>query len=156
FLLMHAWQRLAGTGEAAVRFPSVCFSLAAVSLTYLLARRIAGEATALLSAFVVAVSPFQIMSAQEARMYPLLGALALASTVALLSSVDRGGAHRWIAYIVAATLMGYTHYLGLLVLAAHGVWVAGWERRHLRSWVGSAAAVALAFAPWVPRFLEQI
>lgn len=156
FLLMHAWQRIAGPGEAALRVPSVCFSLASVLLTYLLARRIAGEATGLVSAFVVAVSPFQIMSAQEARMYPLLGALCLASTVALLSGIDRGGARRWIAYVMASALMVYAHYLGLLVLVAHGVWVAGWERRHLRAWAACAGATALAFAPWIPSFLEQL
>ncbi len=156
FLLMHAWQRIAGPGEAAARFPSVCFSLASVPLTYLLARRIAGGAVGLLSAFVVAISPFQIMSAQEARMYPLLGALCLASTVALLSGIDRGGARHWSAYATASTLMVYTHYLGLLVLAAHGAWVAGWERRHLRSWAACGAATALVFAPWIPSFLEQL
>lgn len=156
YLLMHAWQSIAGAGEAALRFPSVCFSLASVLLTYVLARRIAGEATALVSAFIVAVSPFQIMSAQEARMYPLLGALCLASTVALVTSIDRGGARRWIAYVMASTLMVYTHYFGLLVLVAHGVWVAGWERRHLRSWMACGGATALAFAPWVPSLLAQI
>jgi 4-amino-4-deoxy-L-arabinose transferase-like glycosyltransferase len=156
YLLMHAWQSIAGSGEAALRFPSVCFSLASVLLTYVLARRIAGEATGLLGALIVAVAPFQIMSAQEARMYPLLGALCLASTVGLVSSIDRGGARRWIGYGIASTLMVYTHYLGLLVLVAHGLWVAGWERRHLRSWMACGAATALAFAPWIPSFLEQL
>ncbi len=156
YLLMHLWLGVMGTGEAAVRFPSACFSLIAVLLTYVLARRITTEATSLLSAFVVAVSPFQVMSAQEARMYSLLGALCLASTVALVNSTDRGGTRRWAGYVVASTLMAYTHYLGLLVLVAHGVWVAGWGRRHLRSWAACAAATGLAFAPWIPSFLEQV
>ena len=156
YLLMHAWQGVAGTSEVALRFPSACFGLASVILTYVLARRITSEATGLLSALVVAISPFQLMSAQEARMYPLLGALCLASTIALLSSVEQGGARRWILYTIASALAAYTHYLGLLVLAAHGVWVAGWERRHLRDWTGCAVAIALVFAPWIPSFLEQL
>jgi 4-amino-4-deoxy-L-arabinose transferase-like glycosyltransferase len=156
YLLMHVWQGIVGTVEAALRLPSACFGLTSVVLTYVLARRIATEATSLLSAFVVAVSPFQVMSAQEARMYALLGALCLASTIALVNSVDRGGARRWIAYVIASTVMAYTHYLGLLVLVAHGVWVAAWERRHLGSWTACAAATALGFAPWIPSFLEQL
>ncbi len=156
YLLMHVWQGIAGTSEAALRLPSACFGLVSVILTYVLARRITAEATSLLSALVVAISPFQLMSAQEARMYPLLGALCLASTIALLSSVEQGGAHRWILYAMASALMAYTHYLGLLVLVSHGVWVAGWERRHLRAWTVCAVAIALAFAPWIPSFLEQL
>jgi mannosyltransferase len=156
FLLMHVWQGVAGTSEAALRLPSACFGLASLTLTYVLARRITGEATSLLSALVVAISPFQLMSAQEARMYSLLGALCLASTIALLQGVEQGGARRWIVYAIASTAMAYTHYLGLLVLASHAIWVAGWERRHLARWMGCAAAIALALAPWMPSFLEQL
>src|SRR5262249_31168618 len=97
-----------------------------------------------------------LMAAQEARMYSLLGALCLASTIALLSSVEQGGARRWSLYAIASALVVYTHYLGLLVLAAHGVWVAVWERGHLRGWTVCAAGIALAFAPWIPSFLEQL
>jgi mannosyltransferase len=156
YLLMHAWQGIAGTSEAAVRFPSACFGVASVLLTYMLVRRVAGEDVGVLSAFVVALSPFQIMAAQEARMYPLLGVLCLASTLALLSGVERGGTHRWGIYAAASTLAAYTHYLGLLVLAAHGMWVAGWERRHLGRWLACAAAVAVAFAPWIPSLAQQM
>lgn len=156
YLLMHAWQGIAGTSEAAVRFPSVCFGVVSVFLTYVLVRRVAGEAVGVLSAFVVALSPFQVMSAQEARMYPMLGMLCLVSTLGLLAGVDRGGAYRWAGYAVAATLAAYTHYLGLLVLAAQGIWVAGWERRHLGRWLACAGAVAVALAPWMPSFAHQI
>ena len=155
FVLMHLWIGIAGTGEAAIRLPSVAFSLCSVLLTYALVRRISTAAVGLLAAFLVAVSPFQIMAAQEARMYPLLGALVLASTVALRQSVERGGAIRWGVYAAAAGAMVYTHYFGVLVLLAHGVWIGGYERRRFGTWLVAAAAVAALVAPWIPAVLDQ-
>jgi mannosyltransferase len=155
FLLMHVWIGVAGAGEAAIRFPSACFSLCSVLLAYGIVRRVSTDGVALLTALLVAISPFQIMAAQEARMYPLLGALALASTAALLAAVDRGGAIRWTAYVVAAAAMVYTHYFGALVLLAHGLWVGWRERRHLGAWTAGMAVVAALYAPWVPAVLEQ-
>ncbi len=155
YLLVKAWTGVAGTGEAAVRVPSACLSVICVPLTYALARRVASEPVSLLSALLVAVSPFQIMAGQEARMYPLLGALTLASTLALAVGVERGGALPWAGYAVLAVLMVYTQYLGFLVLFAHGVWVAGWERRHLGAWLASMGAAAVLYAPWVPAAWHQ-
>jgi len=155
FLLMHIWIAIAGTSEVAIRFPSACFSLCSVLLTYALIRRVSTEAVSLLSALLVAIAPFQIMAAQEARMYPLVGALTLASTLALFTSVARGGVIRWAGYLAASTLMAYTHYLGVLILLAHGIWVTSCARRALGPWLACMALVAAAFIPWMPSLLEQ-
>jgi hypothetical protein len=127
-----------------------------VLLTYVVVRRVSTEAVGLLSALLVAISPFQIMAAQEARMYPLLGALGLAATAALLGGVERGGMRRWAVYVIAAAAMVYTHYFGLLVLLAHGIWVGCWERRHLGTWMAGVAIVAALYAPWVPALAAQV
>ena len=155
YLFMKAWADLAGVGETAFRFPSACFGLAAVGLTYALARRVASEPVSLLGALFVAVSPFHIMVSQEARMYALLGMLVMASTLALTAGVERGGIGRWAAYAVASTLMVYTQYIGALVLLAHGVWVAAVERGRLARWMAAAAAAAALYAPWIPSLWAQ-
>jgi mannosyltransferase len=148
YILMKAWVSVAGTGEVALRTPSACFGSLSVILTYALARRVASESVGLLSALLVAVSPFAIMAGQEARMYPLLSALAVGSTLALAASVERGSAVRWAIYVLLATLMAYTHYLGLLVLLAHGLWVAIFERASFRVWLGGMLTAALLYGPW--------
>jgi len=155
YLLLKAWIAIAGTGEVAVRVPSACLSVICVPLTYCLARRVASERVSLLAAFLVGVSPFQVMAGQEARMYPLLGALALSSTLALAVSVERGGALRWAGYAVLAVAMVYTQYLGFLVLLAQGGWVAGCARRHLGTWLAAMAAAAVLYAPWIPAVWHQ-
>ncbi len=156
FFLIKAWSGIAGTGEAALRFPAACFSLLSVCLTYALMRRVASESISLLSAFLVSVSPLQVMIGQDGRMYALLGTLALGSTLALALAVEHGGPIRWAAYTIAASLIVYTHYLGALVLVAHGLWVAIYERRNLMAWLGSTAVAAILFLPWLPAFWDQL
>jgi hypothetical protein len=155
YLLMRAWAGIAGTGEAAFRLPSACFGILAVVLTYGLMRRFFTAPVSLLGAFFVGVSPLHIIISQEARMYALVGMLVLASTLALLASVDGGGAVRWAGYVLISTMMAYTQYLGLLVLLAHGIWVVVSERRHLDKWMAAMAGVAILYAPWVPSLWAQ-
>jgi uncharacterized membrane protein len=155
YVLMKLWVRVAGDSEVAMRAPSVCFSVATVGLTYALARRVTSDRVALLAALIVAVSPIEIMSGQEARMYPLLGMLALLSTLLLFESVERGGIPRWTGYAITASAMAYTHYLGVVVLCGHGLWVIGFERRNLARWALAAVAVLISFLPWVPSFWTQ-
>lgn len=156
FALMNAWARLAGVGEGAFRFPSVCCGIASVGLTYALVRRVSPVPVGLLSAFLVSTSPLHIMISQEARMYALLGLLVLASTLTLVAGVERGGALRWAGYVVATALMLYTQYVGVLVLLAQGIWVTASQRRHLGPWMIAVAAIALAYAPWVPALHAQV
>ncbi len=58
-----------GDNAAAVRFPSVLFSALNVVLVYRLARRLLGRETALVAAFALALSPWSVAWAREARLY---------------------------------------------------------------------------------------
>ena len=156
YLLMKAWIGTVGAGETALRIPSASFSVLAVGLTYALMRRVASDEVSLLSAFLVGVSPFQITAGQEARMYPLVGALVVGSTWAIAEAVERGGKLRWCAYVALATLTAYTSYLASLVLVAHGVWVLVWERRCLARWGAAMGVAILLYAPWMPALWTQL
>lgn len=156
YLLMKMWIGIAGLSDATLRIPSASFSLASVILTYLLLRRVAPESVSLMSAFFVAVSPFEVMAAQEARMYALLTALTLASTVVLSRSVEEDQTVRWVAYSLLAAAIVYTQYLGIFVLIAHGAWVVWFERAHLRKFSAAMIGAALLYLPWVPSLLTQL
>jgi len=127
-----------------------------VALTYALMRRVSPVRVSLLSALVIGVSPFAVMAGQEVRMYALLGTLAVASTLALSASVGRGGVLRWGGYVLLTTAMIYTQYFGGLVVLAHGVWVAWYERRHSGRWLLAVGAVTVLYLPWVPSLWQQI
>src|SRR5262249_54378839 len=90
YLLMKAWIGTTGVHEAALGFPSACFGFLTVFLTYLVVTRVSSDAVGLLSPGLVAASPFPVMASQDARMYALLGVLALASTLLLTDGLGRG------------------------------------------------------------------
>ncbi|HEV8339217.1 MAG TPA: glycosyltransferase family 39 protein, partial [bacterium] len=161
YALLHLWMRLFGSSEVAVRLPSVLASLGVVALTWRLARNIAGETAAAVAAAFIALSPFQIMSAQEARMYPFLTLFGLAASFALWSLADGAegkGSRLWIFYAAAMALALYTHHFAFLLLVAHGVYVVLVDRRRpmLRTWSLAAAAVLLAYLPLAPALYTQV
>jgi mannosyltransferase len=148
YALVKAWTAIAGSGEVALRVPSACASTVSVLLTYVLARRAVSERVACTGALLVALSPFHIMAGQQARMYPLLSALAVGATIVLAGCVERSTPARWAGYVLLSTLMIYTHYLGILVLVAHGLWVSMPGRRWIAAWLGASAAAAVLYLPW--------
>jgi 4-amino-4-deoxy-L-arabinose transferase-like glycosyltransferase len=150
FVFMKAWTGLFGTSEASLRWPSAALGVACVVLTYAVARRLFTERVAVLAALLVCVSPLQVMVSQDARMYAMMGALALASTLALETMMRTGGAAPSVLYIAFATLAVYTHYLALLVLLAHGLWACAFERPRVWRWLAAVGIVALLYAPWIP------
>ncbi|HLN12793.1 MAG TPA: glycosyltransferase family 39 protein, partial [bacterium] len=79
YAVVKLWTAVAGTSEAALRFPSACFGAAVVGATYALARRVTTVPVSLLAALFVALAPIDVMTSQDARMYALLELLAVGS-----------------------------------------------------------------------------
>ncbi|GAB4542488.1 MAG: hypothetical protein Kow0063_34520 [Anaerolineae bacterium] len=155
YYLLWLWVRLAGTGEYALRFLSVCFGTLTIPLLWVTGRRLLGKRAAWLGAFILALSPLHVYYAQEARMYTLLTFLGLLGSYLLLrwlkvSSADLSPqracrpAHKspsgtglsplrspyaW-AYILTMAGALYTHYFAFFLLAAHMLFVLyhGWRR----------------------------
>jgi mannosyltransferase len=98
YLLLRFWMQAGdaigtmatpGWSAAWVRALSALASTGNIPVLYLLGRRLAGRHVGLLAAFVLALSPFHVYLAQEARMYSLLclnASLALLALVYLLTS----------------------------------------------------------------------
>jgi hypothetical protein len=78
-LLLKYWLYL-GSSEAVVRLLSALCSTVNIPVMYLLGRRVANRQLGLLAALILAVAPFHVRFAQEARMYALLS---LAVTLSL-------------------------------------------------------------------------
>ncbi|MBI4008867.1 glycosyltransferase family 39 protein, partial [Candidatus Roizmanbacteria bacterium] len=82
-LLLHFWMYL-GNSEIWIRLLSVGLGLGVVFITYKTAKLLFSENVALVSSFLVAISPYLIWYSQEARPYILFVFLSLISTFFLL------------------------------------------------------------------------
>jgi hypothetical protein len=154
FLLVWATTRL-GDSEVWLRLPSLLFGTALVPLAYALGVRTVGRAAGVVAAAILALDPFAIFYATEARAYAALAFLAGLSTLTLLSALEGGGRRRWAAYGLSALALLYTHYLGAPVLVVQAAW-AFWVRRdRARELLVVHALIVLAYLPWLPSYLVQ-
>ena len=160
FLLLHYWGRVAGESEFALRFTSLWFGVLAVPLIYALGSRLWDHRVGLAAAGLLAANPFYIWHAQEARMYAILAALTLASTLLYLMVLDRREWYWWAAYGLASALSIYTHYYAFLVIAFHGLYAVlyavlwsdrGTGRRILSliRWGAGLALTGALYLPWL-------
>ncbi len=150
YIVLHIWVQLLGVSVAAVRLLSVILGTLTVIVTYLIGRRLMGERTGLLAAFLAALSPFLVYYSQEARMYmlaTLLGALSvyflLLVDTPLMHLTAPNPARRWLrqdgapppatgpatwpqrwlwlAYIAVTAAALYSHYFAAAVALAQGL-----------------------------------
>lgn len=158
-LALHLWSSAFGRSEDALRGLSVALSILGLICVALLVLHIAGDRWAALAAAVMlAVNPLDIWHARDARMYTLTATLATAAVCVLLLWLERsrsGLPRRGLvaAYALLATLLLYSHYLGLLLLGAQvlgGLALFSLHRRWRDSayLLSAAAAASLLFAPW--------
>jgi mannosyltransferase len=154
YFLLHLWHPL-GTGEFILRFPSAWFSLVAVALVARLAYDLYGRRVARLATLGMALAPFQVYYAQEARTYGLVIALSAGMLWGFLRGVRRGGRMAWWVYGALAALGLYAHYYVALVVLALHLWLLldpECARRTLPSLLAADGIAALAFVPQLAQF----
>lgn len=84
YLLLHYWMDNRGNTPYDVRLLSVLFGAGTIPIVYLIGKRLSGVMMGLAAAALLALSPFHIYFAQEARMYTLLTFNAAAAIYALV------------------------------------------------------------------------
>jgi uncharacterized membrane protein len=158
-LLLHAWVQAAGTSDYSARFLSAAGSLLSVPLIYRIGRSLFDRKVGLWAALLLAVQPFQIQYAQEARMYALLLFLTLVTLLAFTRAMRTGSFRWWSVYLSSFILALYTHYfIGFTVLTYH-LFAAVYLRRYRRMWpaILTADVIALiAFLPQLRMFFREL
>ena len=151
YLLVRGWVQLFGSSVAVFRSLSVVFSLLAFPCLYWLCQELFGSVwVSTVALLLLAVSPFHVLYAQEAREYSLWTVTILLSSVALLRSTRLGGGRNWAAYALSLALGMYTSLLMLLVAIAQAFFVLITARR--RQWLAyglALLATLVLFSPWL-------
>ena len=90
YALFWGWVQMAGTSDLAARFFSIVFGTLSLATAYRLTRDWMDGRVALFVALLMAVSPFFIWYAQEARQYALYLFFGLMSTLCLSRAIGLG------------------------------------------------------------------
>jgi mannosyltransferase len=139
YVVLHLWCAAFGTGEFALRLPSLLCAAGAVAVLAELVRRLAGPGAGLLCGLLCATGPLLVDQATQARSYgPAMLALALCALwfhgwLTTGTGLIRTG--------IAAAVAGLMHWFTLPVLAGFAIAALALRRR-----AGIRAALALAAA----------
>lgn len=141
----------------AVRWVSVLLAALAAGTVTALGRRLAGTPTGLLAGASFVAMPLASRWAQDARSVAMVTALAALATALLLAAVRTPDRRRpWIGYGLVVALLGLVNVLGLLLLAAHLVFLLlTHPGRSLRRALLVDAGVTVALSPWLVAAFAQ-
>lgn len=165
YAVLHYWVALFGDGETMLRTPSAIFGALTVALVVLACVAWRQYALGAVAGLLLALHPMHVTYSQEARMYPLLGLLAVASSLAAAMLVRRPTVARAALYAALAGAMTYTQYSAFFVVAVQAGLFAAYAlrvddaRTRLRLIVPAGTALALvavAFLPWAPNVARDL
>jgi mannosyltransferase len=127
YLIMWPVAKVAGTGEVAMRLPSVVATAATAALITLIGARLVSRRAGIAAGLVWAVLPGTSWYGQDARSYAMATTLACVASYLLLRLLDRPDRGRVAGYALAMTVLGWMNLFALLLIPAHGltVWLAG-------------------------------
>lgn len=125
-LLMHFWSELAGQSEFALRFLPALAGVLLIPLCWQLAHTLdfAHASVPWLSSLLTLFSPILLLYSQEARMYTIVVAFALASLLAWRRLVMKPGVTALIIFLLLTWVMLGFHYYSVLLLVGEQI-VAG-------------------------------
>jgi uncharacterized membrane protein len=152
--LARLWAGWFGDSIATVRSLSVLLSsLALPAMAWLCWELFQSPAAAGLGAAILAVSPFQVVYAQEARPTALWTTTILLTSAALLRAIRKPNQTAWTIYGIALVASFYSYLFSGFVAIAHTIYVLWTERLRLTQtllWFVMVLAVSLLlFSPWL-------
>jgi len=163
FVMLRFWREWLGSSVAATRSLSAVISLLVFPSVYWLCLELfESSMTGWMAMGLLAISPFQVLYAQEARQYSLLAVVTLFSSAALLRAIRlqnksptwrKKNGYSWAIYAASIGLGLYTHLLFVLVLFVHGIYFLWLERwRWSQRWKPYMIANVMGwitFIPWI-------
>ncbi len=167
YWILRLWTYVFGTGLTSLRGMSILFGTLTIFAGYLFVKKaFKNEKLALLSAFFIAINPFQAQYSLEARMYTLGTFLILISSYYLLKALESQKFRDWTIYGILVAACFYTHYYLIFSCAAQGLYVIYWLIRNKKYSFKLSDSQALRgawaylltlilFIPWLGTFLVQ-
>jgi len=154
FIMVKLWSQAFGLSVTAIRSFSALISLLIFPCLYWLGIELfQSSLVAWILVALIAVSPFHIIYAQEARMYSLLTVLILLASTALLRARRLGTKLDWGIYSITLALGLWSQTIFSLTVISHGVYIALIEGFRLSkvaiSYLVATLLGLVLFSPWI-------
>lgn len=152
YLLLRPWLALVGHSEFALRWPSVLAGVLTVALLLRVGRAWLDSTAARWAALFLALNPFHVWYSQEARMYALLGLLALATLAAFWQALRSRHLRAWAILAGFSALAYAVHYFALFLPLVEFAFLVATFRRHSRAlawWTVTQAVAVVPLAAWL-------
>lgn len=162
-LMMHFWGQL-GWGDFYLRVPSALAGVLLVAAAAALGRAMFDNRTGLVTAFIVAVMPYQVFHSQQANLYAWLALLSGLQVLFFWLAIGDGRRAWFGGYVLSAVAGMYIHYYAVLVTVILNAWLllalrlaAG--KRYRRRWskvLAADAFIVLLSLPFVAYFVRGL
>jgi len=167
YWLLKVWGLIFGNTELGLRSMSLLFGCVSIIFGYLLTNKLFNKNVARISLIFMVLSPMVVRYSQEARMYTLVTAIALAATYVLTIAINSKKKLPWIIYGILISLGMWTHYFAALVWLVHWIWRADNIRRvakkgefmklfFTKNWIIAHIIAIGLFIPWMPSLVHQL
>ncbi|MBW4451475.1 MAG: glycosyltransferase family 39 protein [Nostoc indistinguendum CM1-VF10] len=156
FVMTNLWVQCFGSTVAATRSFSAFINLLVFPALYWLCQELfQSKIVGLVAIAIIAVSPFHLVYAQEARMYSFSTLNILLSSAALLRAIRLHTKSSWSIYSVTLLIGLYTNLLFSLVAIGQGIYVAINQGLRSRKILIAYLSALLAFLPWLFLIITQ-
>ncbi|MBD2162326.1 glycosyltransferase family 39 protein [Limnothrix sp. FACHB-1083] len=157
YLFVRVWADWFGNTIVSLRTATAIMGVILLASVFWLLRQLSQRPSLpWVGTVLVALSPLQILYAQEAREYVIWLIFFVLSSGFLARSLRHSTWPHWLLYGITLTLNWYSHLLGGFVLLGHGLWVGVWlwrsgDRNWRRAipWAIAAVGTLLAISPWI-------
>lgn len=154
YILVRFWVQLFGNSVAVTRSLSALISLLVFPCLYWLCLELfESPLVGAIAIALIAVSPFHVLYAQEAREYSLWTVTILLSSTALLRALRLNSLSAWGIYTVTLSLSLYTFPFSVFVGIGYGIYVIVIEEfrfnKTVRAYLLASLMALLSFAPWL-------
>lgn len=161
YVLIRYWVQWFGNSISTIRSLSALLSLLVFPCLYWLCIELFNSPrVAWVAMAIVAISPFHVLYAQEARQYSLWTVTTLLSSAILLWAMRTNSKTSWAIYAGSIILGFYTFIFTGLVLITHGIYVIAIERLKLtktvKNYLIASLVGVLSFVPWISLVLINL
>lgn len=151
YIPFHYWVQIFGLDETSTRSFSALAGFGSIFIIYLAGRELFGREVGLLSAFLMAISEFQIYYSQTARFYSLFEFTSLLSFLFFILALRGKKTIHFALNAAAGIFMVYSNVFGVFILAAQNLFFfLQWKKYKdmVIPWLVSQAAIVLVMTPY--------